>query len=417
MKITIAAVAVLWSLPTVGQTPPFFTTTNDPTGPNFLCCAAVNAIDPHTHSVTVFGGLGDGSFPNLVGSSFAGINGGPDDSYVPGTASYASILGGYDNIDNTLAGIIITQHGRLYTAATHGMIAGGGYHWISSGDSNSILGGVQHHISSSAGDNVIAGGANNAITGNSSASAIIGGSLENITGAPYSAILGGYRNEISASGASQAIVGGSANGITGSGTAGAIVGGYSNTLSSSYGAIVGGYQNQVSGYAGAIVGGDTSEVSASYGVAFGSGRVAYWPGGIHYGARNQSVAGDRNNILVAQSAQTTSAVATGLSGYGNGIYPAIPVNTAAIANVILVGRQQHSDNIVAYSAIVVFHTGNGGVVTIDSQNWTRQVDGVGVAAPPKISSATDQFAIMVTGKADTTIDWNADVRVATVSGS
>ena len=37
---------------------PTITATNDPTGPNFLCWAAVNAIDPHTHSVTVFGGLG-----------------------------------------------------------------------------------------------------------------------------------------------------------------------------------------------------------------------------------------------------------------------------------------------------------------------------------------------------------------------
>jgi hypothetical protein len=62
--------------------------------------------------------------------------------------------------------------------------------------------------------------------------------------------------------------------------------------------------------------------------------------------------------MVAQSAQTTSAVAT-LSGYADANYPAIRVNTAAIANVIPIGRQQHSNNIVAYSGIVVFHTGSG----------------------------------------------------------
>ena len=394
----------------------FFAPTNDATGPNFLCCAPVNSIDPNVHSVTVFGGLGDGNFPNRVGVSFAGVNGGPNDAYVPGSASYATISGGYDNINNALAGTIISQHGRLYTAATHGIIAGGGKHWISSGDSQAILGGAQHRISSVNGDNIIAGGANNSISGNGSASAIIGGSLESISGGAYSAIIGGYKDKITAPAVAQTIVGGSSNSITGGATFAAIVSGYDNSVSSNYGAILGGYQNTVTGYAGAVVAGDASEVSAPYAVAFGTGRMASWPGGIHYGARNQETAGDRSNVMVAQSIQTTSAVATGLSGYGTGDYPQISPSTAAITQVMVVGRQQHSNKVVAFTGTVVMHTGNGGVVTIDSQSWSRQVDNVGVAAPPMLSASSNQFTVFVTGRAYTTIDWNADVRFASVSG-
>jgi len=381
MRKLLTLVVLSLSPPAFAQS--FFAPTNDATGPNFLCCAPVNSIDPNVHSVTVFGGLGDGNFPNRVGVSFAGVNGGPNDAYVPGSASYATISGGYDNINNALAGTIISQHGRLYTAATHG---------------------------------IIAGGANNSISGNGSGSAIIGGSLESISGGAYSTIIGGYKDKITAAAVAQTIVGGSSNSITGGATFAAIVGGYDNSVSSSYGAILGGYQNTVTGYAGAVVAGDASEVRAPYAVAFGTGRVASWPGGIHYGARNQETAGDRSNVMVAQSIQTTSAVATGLSGYGTGDYPQIPPATAAITQVMVIGRQQHSNKVVAFTGTVVMHTGNGGVVTIDSQSWSRQIDNVGVAAPPMLSASSNQFTVFVTGRAYTTIDWNADVRFASVTG-
>jgi hypothetical protein len=417
MKKLLPGLALAASLPALPQTMPYLAPSNDPTGPNLLCCTAVNAIDPHVHSATVFGGLGNGHFPNLVGASFPGINGGPDDTYVSGSASYATIPGGYDNIDNALAGIVLSTHGRLYTAATHGLIIGGGLHWITSGDSNSVVGGVQHHISSANGDNIIAGGAQNVISGQGSASAIIGGTQQTISGGAYSAIVAGFGNSISAPANAQTIVGGGGNTISGGATFAAITGGNNNAVSAEFGSIVGGYDNSVSGYAGAIVAGDTSQVTAPYAVAFGSGRVASWPGGIFYGARNESTPGDRSNLIVAQSGQTSSATPQGLSGYGTGNYPSIPYNTAGIARVMVIGRQQHSNNVIAYTGFVVFHTGNGGIVVADSQNWSKQIDQVGVAAHPALQSgANDLFALLVTGKAGTIIDWNADVQVATVSG-
>jgi hypothetical protein len=417
MKNLVLGLTLVASLPAFSQTMPYLAPSNDPSGPNLLCCTPVNAIDPYVHSATVLGGLGDGNFPNLVGASFAGINGGPDDTYIRGSASYATIPGGYDNIDNALAGAIISQHARLYTAATHGLIIGGGNHWISSGDSNSIVGGAQHHISATNGDNIIAGGARNTITGQGSASAIIAGSQQTISGGAYSAIVAGYANNISAPAIAQTIVGGGSNTISGVATYAAIVGGHNNAVSINYGSILGGYDNSVSGYAGVIIGGDTSQVTAPYAVAFGSGRVASWPGGIFYGARNQSTPGDRNNVIVAQSGQTSSATPQGLSSYGVGDYPTVPYNTAGIARVMVVGRQQRSNNVVAYTGVVVFHSGNGGVIVADSQNWTKEVDHIGVAAPPTLrSGASDQFALLVTGRASMTIDWNADMQVATVSG-
>jgi hypothetical protein len=417
MKTLVLGVTLVASLPAFSQTMPYLAPSNDASGPNLLCCTPVNAIDPHVHSSTVFGGLGNGDFPNLVGASFAGINGGPADTYVAGSASYATISGGYDNVDNALAGAILSTHARLYTAATHGLIIGGGLHWISNGDSNSIVGGVQHHISSLNGDNIIAGGAQNVITGQGSASAIIGGAQQTISGGAYSAIVAGYSNSISAPAAAQTIIGGVSNTISGAATFAAIAGGHNNVVSSNFGSIVGGYDNSVSGYAGAIVGGDTSQVTAPYAVAFGSGRVASWPGGVFYGARNQTTPGDRNNLIVAQSGQTSNATPQGLSGYGTGDYPSIPSNTAGIARVMIVGRQQHSNNVVAYTGVVVFHSGNGGIVVADSQSWSKQVDQIGVAAQPALQSgANDLFALLVTGKAATIVDWNADVQVATVSG-
>jgi hypothetical protein len=417
MRKFLPGLTLLASLPALSQTMPYLAPSNDATGPNLLCCTPVNAIDPQVHSATVFGGLGNGHFPNLVGASFTGINGGPNDTYVPGSASYAVISGGYDNIDNSLAGVVVSMHARLYTAATHGLIIGGGLHWISSGDSNSIVGGAQHHISASNGDNIIAGGARNAISGPGSSSAILGGTQQTISGGAYSAIVAGYANNITAPAIAQTIVGGASNSISGAATFAAIVGGHNNAVSSNYGSILGGYDNSVAGYAGAIVGGDTSQVTAPYAVAFGSGRVASWAGGIFYGARNQSTPGDRNNLIVAQSGQTASATPQGLSGYGVGDYPSIPYNTAGIARVMIVGRQQHSNNVVAYSGVIVFHSGNGGIVVADSQNWTKEVDHIGVAAQPALQSgANEVFALLVTGKVGTVIDWNADVQVTTVSG-
>jgi len=106
-----------------------------------------------------------------------------DSGYVNGTAYVASILGGYDHLNNQIAGTIAGGgHNELRAAGNHAIIVGGSYNVQKAGLYSFIGGGTQNQQSQDFG--VIAGGWGNWITS------------DNVSGADESAIVVGQENQI-----------------------------------------------------------------------------------------------------------------------------------------------------------------------------------------------------------------------------
>lgn len=106
-----------------------------------------------------------------------------DSGYVNGTAYVASILGGYDHLNNQIAGTIGGGgHNELRAAGNHATIVGGSYNLQKAGLYSFIGGGTQNQQSQDFG--VIVGGWGNWITS------------DNVSGADESAIVVGQENQI-----------------------------------------------------------------------------------------------------------------------------------------------------------------------------------------------------------------------------
>ena len=153
---------------------------------NFIVNAVDNRIESGTIVNTISGG-GRSTFPNLIGfpikplgTDYTPTGWANDTGYVSGEASVSTISGGYDHVNNQIAGVIAGGgHNFIkYNSVGHSVISGGSYNLISGGRS------------------VIAGGQRNTITGtNSIGSAVSGGINNNIIGS-YSTIAGGLDNTI-----------------------------------------------------------------------------------------------------------------------------------------------------------------------------------------------------------------------------
>lgn len=108
-----------------------------------------NAIESGC-STCVIGGGGTDSFPNLIGSTgkpvgtdFTPTGWANDIAYVSGTADVALIAGGYDHINNQLAGTIVGGgHNFIkYHSGGHSTIVGGSYNIIAGTGGSLVAGG------------------------------------------------------------------------------------------------------------------------------------------------------------------------------------------------------------------------------------------------------------------------------------
>jgi hypothetical protein len=137
-------------------------------GPNISAHAQTNSIDPLVHTSTVSGG-GYSGMAQRIGSSLI------DPAYMPGSASIATIGGGYDNLNNQLAGTISGgAHHVLFGDGDHGSVGGGSWNMIVEGSYSTIAGGTYNRVSN---------------TG-----AVIGGGTYNILEGGYGVISGGHGN-------------------------------------------------------------------------------------------------------------------------------------------------------------------------------------------------------------------------------
>jgi hypothetical protein len=207
----------------------------------------------------------------------------PDSSYVNGQGYVATISGGYDHLNNQIAGTIAGGgHNELRSGGNHATIVGGSYNVQKAGLYSFIGGGTQNHQSQDFGN--IVGGWGNTIHSDNVAgtdySFIGGGTANRITDASTATILNGQNNYITNSASitpslvdHNQILNGLGNGIDGSQHT-TILNGSSVLMSgtgSFYNTILNGSSITVSGTtAHALIQGSTITVdSLSRGIIYG----------------------------------------------------------------------------------------------------------------------------------------------------
>lgn len=334
-------------------------------GPNILGGFSGNSIDAGIHSCIVAGGY-TGNL-NAIGLSFTGVNGGPNDTYVSGTADYSGVPGGYDNVCNGLASWVLSQHGRVYTAATHASIFGGSFHYVSAGD--------------------------------------------------YDVICGGTLNKITSTGANNAMLGGSNQTISGSSAGCATVGGYGNTLSANYSSAIGAYSCTLSAASTAAIAAQEVSVSAVFAVGLGWQTTSYIQGGFSFGCRRHAVNGDSQAMSWHQSQSTTDAGTADLSPYGSANLVSIPINTTFAGRVFVVCRQPSTGNRAAWSCDFVASKAGSGNVIVDAQNWVELFDNITLANPAINPVGSGSFRVRCAGAAAAgSILWSSRVDVISITG-
>lgn len=149
-----------------------------------------------TKTIKPPGVSGTNSDPNAATDSIMGTPWAVDSSYVDAFAGVSTIVGGYDHVNNQLAGTIVGGgHNYIqYNVNGHSSIIGGANNRID-GARSSIIGGSSCTVNGGATFGVVVGGEYNTCQG--SRSAIISGlSNQIISTATYSAIVSGRSNKI-----------------------------------------------------------------------------------------------------------------------------------------------------------------------------------------------------------------------------
>ena len=361
---------------------------------------------------------------NIIGdATYSGESG-----YTAGDADYATISGGYDHLNNQLAGTISGGgHNKLSEAGTHGTIAGGAGNYVKAATDYAVIGGGSSNQIGSTGpaDNAtIAGGADNTIT-QGLQNTVGGGNSNDITSSgDYNTIAGGGGHAISGSGSSGTIGGGNANTV--SGTGGTVSGGQSNTASGANSAVAGGDNNTASGQ-NTVISGSSSTVSAAYAQVHGHNVAGVVEGSqnfsaIHFG----SVDGSCQSVSFTIACRTVGLGAAYMNSRGDAqsvsaIYPSPPENSTWVGTIHVEAHEVTTTKVSAWQWTFAVRRSTG-TITVDYQPTagTRYLDqasapdfiGIGTTdtnLPRLVSASFNQFIIQVTGVTGKTIDWVARV--------
>lgn len=395
----------------------------------------VNSLDATARACVVSGGGDLGSSTRAIEPGTNGRNEiGAHASYVPGTAHYAVIAGGYDNRNDQLAGTVGGGgHNLLSYLGSHGTIGGGSQHAVlGDSDYGTIGGGTWNVIGATAGGdaNTIAGGYSNDITrGNDST---VGGGRDNqvtSTGAGGGhTVAGGNANAIGGSGSYSNIAGGQNNSITSTGNGAAIVGGATNASAGAY-SVVGGQNNSAgAGATSATLFGASSVASDPYQLVFGldvsppagaEGALCHGANGAAFGADGSAQA--LNLVMTAQTTDAATAVHMAVRGT---TAPTIPLNSAWVGTALVIGKRVGQISVAAYwfRFCVSRHTSGNIVVEYEPAGAAKYLDGaslpdepgIGTTNVPRIRTGVSTFQLTVNGAAGVTINWVANIQMATV---
>lgn len=207
-----------------------------------------------------------GGWNNEVSRSYSAISGGvsnqcaADNSFIGGgyfnqigaPVSYASILGGYNSINNSTYGVVGGGFQNI-NQGTAGFLGGGRYNAATT-TYGSLMGGYSNTLTTLDRGGFIGGGEGQWID-SSAWSAVLNGSYNFVISNFYSTIAGGYQNALDYRG--------------GSNLCGFIGAGYNNTNIGSYSSISSGYRNYNHGDASAIGAGKYNTIESGFGVIGG----------------------------------------------------------------------------------------------------------------------------------------------------
>jgi len=306
-------------------------------GPNISAHSETNSVDPLAHTSTISGG-GYPGMEQLIGNSLI------DPSYVPGSANIATIGGGYDNLNNQLAGTIAGgAHHVLFSDGDHGSVGGGSWNMILDGAYATISGGTYNQISS---------------TG-----ATVGGGTNNVVEGGYGVISGGHANYLV----------GNASGI-GSGR--------DNSVYSPY-SFAAGRGLSIPQY------------------AFGSAAFGYEVEVTSPGSLNISGRGSvGQSILVNMNNRTLNSQAVYLLGSGTWATPKIPENSVWSGDFRITVASASGQ----ISALTVSFAATADRIVSATVDTT--VDELGVT-PPTLSIKNRRILLFVNGVSGHTLTWNA----------
>lgn len=338
------------------------TASSDVTRPNTIVGHVDNAIASDLASCTISGG-GQDDRENVIGAAST-ANVGTANSNLPtaaGTgADYSTIAGGYDNVANGLASVILSNHSLTEAASTHGTIIGGSTHEVTDGDYGTVIGGT-----------------NNAVSG--TGATCVGGSNSTVSGDNATAL------------------------------------GTTHTVSG-VSSFVAGQGNTVSGIAAVAIGRDLT-ASGDYAHARGRDAKADQFYEDVFAGGKFSAQGDAQVMRFVLRRQTTNATPTVLGIGGAASNPQIPTDTTWAFRYLVVARRTDADNeSAAYTATGVIDRQAGSaalvaavtpaVISEDTAAWDVTVAAAGSGG----------LQISATGEAAKTINWVAYLEIVAVTG-
>lgn len=339
------------------------------------------------------GATGRNSDPNITPNTTKQIPWSNDTGYVSGSATVATILGGYDHVCNQIAGTCIGGgHNYIqYNVNGHATILGGSSNRVAAGRGGTFAS-TDGTLLGTATGSVIGGGSGNTIGGTNAA--IMAGS-ENVALGNGSSIIGGSSNQASAT--NSAIIGGSSNTIY-SGAANAVVlGGTSNTVgaSATYSAVAG--TSNSCDHTGSLVSGRDGVSDSPYSLTIARSKLV--------------TAGDAQTTTTTMGVRTTSTTLTSLV---TAIIPTAVKMAIGIRSIVIAMDESTGESAMFTwdglaqwdgSSATTFYDSAGSGTT---RNFTQIVDNIGCGAVP-MWAGNSSLRPKVTGKTSTNIKWVATV--------
>jgi len=414
------------------------------TYPNLCAHTAFNSIDAVADTSIIAGG-GNTGYPNKIGAiskpvgasgthsdpaastdSVRGLPWSTDSGYTSGFAKVATISGGYDNINNSIAGTISGGgHNFIpYHVNGHAAINGGsnnknhgGWTWIGAGTGNTINSATLSTTYSG-----VACGLNNTIN-RSSKSFIGGGDTSTIdTTGSFNGIFCSYSSSISGTNGWAFL--GTCNNSSITGSYSAAVAGNALTLSNSNGFIGAGDTCTISSAFSAIPTGSNITVNLPGCLAFGYD-VRTISNGLTFSSGKLVNAGDVGNIFTHFALRTSTNSATNMGQVGGAFIVLSNSNkTVVVGKVMVVGIREDNGASAAFSLdfqaywdgttnTIYDSAGSGGSRSLVAVNST-QATAAGITTAPTLELNTGSLRPKVTGVSSVNIKWTAFI-IATVA--
>lgn len=281
-------------------------------------------------------------------------------------AHYA-IVGGYDNVNNVLAGVVIGYHckaqddGSGSGGATHATIVGGSYHNFVDGDYSAVVGGTNNLLDYKAGG----------------AYSFFGAGINGVIKAKFSSIIASFNSRIGGTAGAE---------LTNSGI-------YHSNIST------------IDGNYATVLGGNECKATKDYSFARGKGAVANSVGESVFSTGKFKTAGDSGQSVLHLLRQTQNATQTQLlcsdDASGNTI-TALGAYTSLHVKAVITAHNVTTNSTAAFEIVAHMSRDTGNVV-LNTHTVTPiyNPEAIAVAIVP---SAT-LFQVRVTGLAANTINW------------